>query len=186
VTGVICGIDPGINGGIAFLNIEGNSLWSDDLPTVVKIPGGKKWLDATAIGAMIQNFNPDVCVLEQVSSRPGQGLSSTFRFGMAYGICNGVLGALQVPIWLITPGKWKGDVGLPPPPPYLTDSEKASFRKSAALDLAKELFPAAVDDFARKRDHNRAEASLLSYWGMKNGIKDMHDVRGQRGDHSGH
>ena len=186
MSGVICGIDPGVNGGIAFLNVDGNSLWSDDLPVVQKIPGGKKWLDGAALGAMMQNFNPDACVLEQVSSRPCQGLSSTFRFGMAYGICVGVVEALQIPIWLITPGKWKIEVGLSAPPGYLTKSQQASYRKSAAIDLAKELFPAAVEDFARKRDHNRAEAALLAYWGMRNGIKDMHDVRRQRGGHLGH
>ena len=169
MSGVICGIDPGVNGGIAFLNVDGNSLWSDDLPVVQKIPGGKKWLDGAALGAMMQNFNPDACVLEQVSSR-----------------CVGVVEALQIPIWLITPGKWKIEVGLSAPPGYLTKSQQASYRKSAAIDLAKELFPAAVEDFARKRDHNRAEAALLAYWGMRNGIKDMHDVRRQRGGHLGH
>jgi hypothetical protein len=177
MSSVICGIDPGISGGIAFLNVEGNSIWSDDLPTTQVQGVGKKWLDATALGAMMQNFSPDACALERVSSRPGQGLSSTFRFGMAFGQCLGVLAALQVPIWFVTPGKWKRDVGLPAPPTYLTKSQAASYRKNAALDLAKEIFPASVDDFARKKDHNRAEAALLAYWGVRNGIRDMHDMR---------
>lgn len=179
MTGVICGIDPGIAGGIAFLNIAsagGQAMWSDDLPTYQENGVGKRWLDGTAIGAMIQNMNPDVAVVERVSSRPGQGLSSTFRFGMAFGVCIGCLTALQVPIHLITPGKWKIDVGLPAPPAYLTKSQAASFRKSAAIDLAKELYPEAVADWARVKDHNRAEAALLAHWGARNGIRELHSV----------
>jgi|TARA_Y100000296_G_C5140266_1_gene240583 crossover junction endodeoxyribonuclease RuvC len=175
MSGVICGIDPGISGGIAFLNTEGLAMWSDDLPTYSEIAGGKSWLDGTAIGAMIQNMNPDVAVVERVSSRPGQGLSSTFRFGMAFGVCVGCLTALQVPIHFITPGKWKVQIGLPAPPAYLTKSQAASFRKTVALDLARELYPSASADWEWVKDHNRAEAALLAHWGMKHGLGAIYD-----------
>jgi hypothetical protein len=180
MTGVICGIDPGISGGIAFLNLEGRSMWSDDLPTYQVHGVGKAWLDATALGAMIQNFNPDAVVIERVNSRPGQGLSSTFRFGMAFGICIGVVSALQVPITFVTPGKWKIAMGLEAPPAYLTPGQKASFRKKVAVDLAIELYPAAAADWARVKDHNKAEAALLAHWGMKHGLGAMQDVQRRR------
>jgi hypothetical protein len=181
----ICGIDPGIAGGIAFRQVlRGRAvMWSDDLPTTQPHGVGKAWLDATALGAMITNFNPDVAVIERVSSRPGQGLSSTFRFGMAFGICVGVVSALQVPVHYVTPGKWKIDVGLEAPPSYLTKGQAASFRKSVALDLARELYPASAADWARKKDHNRAEAALLAHWGERNGVGSLQDVR-RRGSHT--
>jgi hypothetical protein len=179
VTICVCGIDPGIAGGIAFRRvIDGKAvMWSDDLPTTQLHGVGKAWLDAMALGAMIANFGPDVAVIERVSSRPGQGLSSTFRFAMAFGICIGVVSALQVPIHYVTPGKWKIDVGLPPPPNYLTNSQKATYRKKVAVDLACELYPVSAPDWARRKDHNRAEAALLAHWGERNGVAGLQNVR---------
>jgi len=177
VTYCICGIDPGVAGGIAFRRvIDGKVvMWSDDLPTIRPQYGvGKAWLDATALGAMIENFSPDAAVIERVNSRPGQGLSSTFRFAMAYGICIGVVEALQVPIVYVTPRKWKIAVGLGAPPSHYSRSQAASYRKSIALDLARELYPDSVADWARKKDHNRAEAALLAHWGERNGVGAAH------------
>jgi hypothetical protein len=82
-----------------------------------------------------------------------------------------------VPIHYVTPGKWKIDVGLPAPPSYLPKSQAASFRKSVALDLARELYPESAAEWARRKDHNRAEAALLAHWGERNGIAGLQNVR---------
>jgi len=181
MTYCVCGIDPGIAGGIAFRRVVGGKavMLSDDLPITQPHGVGKAWLDATALAAIITNFNPDVAVIEMVSARPGQGLSSTFRFAMAFGICIGVVSALEVPIHYVTPGKWKTDVGLGAPPPSLSKNQAATFRKAAALDLARELYPDSAADWGRKKDHNRAEAALLAHWGERNGVGSLRDVQRQ-------
>jgi len=176
----ICGIDPGVSGGIAFRHVVAGKvvMWSDDLPITQPHGVGKAWLDATALGAIITKFGPDAAVIEKINSRPGQGLSSTFRFAMAFGICIGVVEALQVPIHYVSPRKWKADIGLPAPPSYLPAHQAATFRKNVALEVVRELYPASAADWKRKKDHNRAEAALLAHWGERNGVCNVQNVSG--------
>jgi crossover junction endodeoxyribonuclease RuvC len=75
-----------------------------------------------------------------------------FRFGASYGCIIGVLCALQIRVHLVSGGIWKKHFRL--------DSDK---EKSRALALR--LFPASSEHFSRKRDHHRAEASLLAVFG---------------------
>ena len=46
-------------------------------------------------------------VVEQVNAMPGQGVTSMFNFGQTFGAIKGVCAALQLPIYLIRPSKWK-------------------------------------------------------------------------------
>jgi hypothetical protein len=62
------------------------------------------------------------------------------------------LAALQIRTHLVAPAIWKKHFRLDP------DKEK-----SRALALR--LFAASPEHFSRKRDHNRAEASLLAVYG---------------------
>lgn len=175
----VCGIDPGIAGGIAFRWEAGTGpvMWTGDLP-VIRLHGvGPADLDGEALATLIQHYRPAVAVIEKVGSRPGQGLSSTFRFGTAYGLCIGVVGALKVPLFYVQPARWKADIGLPPPPSHLSKSRAATWRKASALDVARELYPDSAADWKRKRDHNRAEAALLAHWGHRNGLVQLHTVR---------
>ena len=92
-----------------------------------------------------------LATVELVNAMPGQGVSSTFRFGQATGAVAGVLGALAVPVRLVTPSKWKGALGLPAD-------------KEAARQRAIETWPHLAHRFARKMDHGRAEAALLALY----------------------
>jgi crossover junction endodeoxyribonuclease RuvC len=120
-------IDPGGSGAVAFL-FTGfpNTVASEDMPT--------------AAG--------DVDI-ERVGAMPKQGVSSTFKFGKAYGIAIGVVAALKIPVHFVTPAAWKRHFNL-------------SADKEASRARALQLWPARADLFARKRDHNRAEAALLA------------------------
>jgi crossover junction endodeoxyribonuclease RuvC len=95
---------------------------------------------------------PDVAIVERVASRPGQGVSSVFKFGASYGAVIGVLAALEVRTILVTPQTWKKHFRL--------DSDK---EKSRALALR--TFAKSPEHFARKRDHSRAESALLALYG---------------------
>jgi crossover junction endodeoxyribonuclease RuvC len=83
---------------------------------------------------------------------PGQGVSSTFKFGTAYGALLGVLGALEIRTVLVAPATWKKHFRL--------DSDK---EKSRALALR--TFAKSPEHFARKKDHGRGEAALLALYG---------------------
>ena len=50
--------------------------------------------------------------VELVSSMPGQGVASMFSFGHSAGVIQGVLGALEIPVVMVTPQTWKKRAGL--------------------------------------------------------------------------
>jgi crossover junction endodeoxyribonuclease RuvC len=144
---IIIGIDPGLSGAIAFTARFGAHV--EDMP----VAGGQ--VDAANLAQMIGLWKQDnelVAYVEQVAARPGQGVSSMFKFGMSYGAALAVLAACGVPVHLVTPGRWKKALGL--------SSDKELSRRRAI-----ELFPQLAGDLKRKKDDGRAEALLLAHYG---------------------
>src|SRR5262249_55246463 len=134
----ILGIDPGISGALAFFFPEyPERVAVEDMPVVA----GE--VDAVTLAKRITVMGPDVAVLERVNAMPGQGVSSTFKFGRSYGVIIGVIGAAAIPLHLVTPAKWKTHLRL-------------SADKEMARALALRLFPACGAQFQRKKDHGRA------------------------------
>jgi crossover junction endodeoxyribonuclease RuvC len=147
----IFGFDPGTcgAGGIYHPSIP-DKIGVEDMPLA-----GRD-VDGAALARIIRRYAPDLAVIEQVSSRPGQGVASTFRFGRAYGTLIGVITALEVPCLFVTPQKWKRHFNL-------------SSDKEEARAMAIRLWPSSTH-FERKKDHNRAEAALIARWGAANVI----------------
>ena len=143
----ILGVDPGLSGAVAFFFPSApDRVAPEDMPDVA----GE--VDAATLAARILQMGPDFVVVERVASMPKQGVASTFKFGASYGAVRGVLAALQIRTHLVAPAVWKKHFRL--------DSDKEKARA-----LALRLFAAAPEHFARKRDHDRAEASLLALFG---------------------
>ena len=114
---------------------------------------------------------PDVCVIERVSAMPRQGVSSTFKFGTAYGIQRAVPAALGWPVEHVTPQHWKRAMRL--------SADKDESRRRAI-----ELWPTVADRFARKRDDGRAEAALIARWRAEQLLPDAHGITHHHpGDH---
>lgn len=140
----ILAVDPGITGGLAFyFTAAPNMIAAEDIPTAGDM------VDGASLGRRIRLMAPDVAVIERVSAMPKQGVSSTFRFGQAYGIAIGVISGLSIPLHYVTPGKWKRHFALG------ADKEESRAR-------ALQLFPERSEAFSRKKDHGRAEAALLA------------------------
>jgi hypothetical protein len=151
VTGPRCilGIDPGISGAIAFFFPDHpERVACEDVP----IAAGN--IDAVTLAARIAIMAPDVVIIEQVGAMPGQGVSSMFKFGRAFGTVIGVVGALQLPLHMVAPSRWKSHFRL-------------SADKEMARALALRTFPACGFQFSRKKDHGRAEAALLARYGAE-------------------
>jgi len=144
----VLGIDPGITGGIAFVNASGVRAF--DIPVV-----GKD-VDVNALAVLIAEACPSFAIIERAGSMPGQGVASTFKYGVAYGALRAVVAVLRVPYRLVTPGSWKAHFKL--------DRDK---EKSRALAI--QLWPGA-NCFSRKMDHGRAEAALIARYGVETGL----------------
>jgi crossover junction endodeoxyribonuclease RuvC len=142
----ICGIDPGISGALAFYFPKApDRVLAEDVPVAGENISGALLYDR------LQQLQPDVAIIELVSAMPGQGVSSTFKFGRAFGTAVGVIQAAGVPLHFVSPAKWKRHFGLPAD-------------KEAAREYALRMFPQTSEHFARKRDHGRAEAALIALY----------------------
>lgn len=146
----VIGIDPGFSGALAFY--DGKLQNAVDMPCHGE--GTKRGIDCARLAELIREFDPQAVFLERVHAMPGQGVASMFRFGESFGAVRGVVGALQITIYLITPQKWKKALGLPK-------------EKEAARRKATEMFPKQAAIFARKMDGGRAEAALLAWYGSR-------------------
>jgi crossover junction endodeoxyribonuclease RuvC len=161
---MIFGIDPGYTGAIAALPSSGQLLAVIDMPLIKGHGYVKDEIDELAIIRFLKDHGmfsrlPHVFI-EKVHSMPGQGVSSTFRFGVSYGIVRAAAAGLELPVHLISPQAWHAAVGLPKSPDKV--SGKALARQKAA-----QLFPSFASQFSRVRDGGRAEAALLALAGQK-------------------
>lgn len=140
----VIGVDPGMSGAIAFVD-HGKLLEVADMPAV----GGD--ISGPLLHQMVRMCPVEWGAVEKVHSMPAQGVATTFKFGMAYGMARMAVGSLLVPMEEPTPNVWKKSFNLD------ADKEKARL-------LALKLFPDKSVLFKNKKDHGRAEAALIALW----------------------
>ena len=150
---IVCGIDPGITGALAVVN-EDHDCETVEMPTAGV--GKHRAVDGAGIARFMAERDVEFAIVELVHSMPRQGVASTFKFGTAYGTVLGTLHACCMPYRLVTPAKWKKDMML-------------SSDKRLSLEMATRRLPRAALQFARVKDHGRAEAALLALWWLENG-----------------
>jgi crossover junction endodeoxyribonuclease RuvC len=152
----ILGIDVGLSGALALYRNDGTWLLFD-MPIVGD--GSRHELDGPAICLWLRQQQPEHAFVEYAAARPHQGVSSMFRYGACYGATKMALSACYIPYTIVTPAKWKPAVGIP-----------AGSDKEASRLRALQLFPELADQLARKKDHARADAMLLCWFGLKAGV----------------
>jgi len=148
------GIDPGASGAIVFLDGGKPIEWM--LMPTLKV-GSATRVNAAALASL---FNPELYMydayLEQVGAMPGQGVSGMFNFGHSCGTVSGVLGALRIPVTMVTPRAWKKRAGL------------MGQDKDAARTRAVQLWPEWRDLDKKGNGQALADAALIGlYGGMK-------------------
>ena len=140
------GVDPGFSGAWGIVDHNGQYVSCGDMLN------NKHHIDTRLVHAEIAQAldrQDAEFVIEFVHAMPRQGVSSTFKFGMAYGAAISILQRFSKSFHVIAPRIWKGDMNL--------DSDK-----DKSLELARELWPNAP--LSRKKDNGRAEALLLAEW----------------------
>jgi len=160
----ILGVDPGLTGCISvidYTDFKPKIVALIDVPTYQtatksRRSGFLKHLDIYKLHHDLKPFKRLVAlaIVEEPGSMPGQGLSSTFRFGAVCGQIQGILAASDIAMQLVVPAVWKLALGL----------EK---KKMAAIERVKLEFPESVGCFKRVKDHDRAESVLIATYGLK-------------------
>ena len=153
----ILGIDPGITGAIYFNTVEGKIVV--DMPIMAKTSGKGNQINPYELTSLLMQPPIDrltgikAAYLESVHAMPGQGVSSVFSFGKSVGTIEGVLAALNIPLVMVTPQRWKKNAKL------------IGKDKDAARTLAIQLYPELSDRLSRKKDIGRADAILIAEFG---------------------
>lgn len=161
----ILSADPGLSGALAFRDTTTGALEVIDMPVRVlsvkrvRVKKGKhkgKMRDkerravcGRSIADFVERVQPDFAIVEQVASRPKQGVVSVFSFGEAYGSVVAAIEAMNVTVHRVSPTVWKrraGLIGLP---------------KSASLTLARKKWKKATSVLKLKKHEGRAEALLI-------------------------
>lgn len=146
------GVDPGLHGAIAILDQAGELVSVTDLPVIRDL--SLAWIDGGSLQSIILDAlrgRPARAIVERVSSMPGQGVASSFLFGVGLGSVLSVLQALHIPLEFVTAAVWKRSYGL-------------GKDKHASLHKARLLYPTAELHLA-KHD-GRAESLLVARYAL--------------------
>lgn len=153
---IFVGIDPGLSGAIARLDSASGDVRIEDVPTFeIKRNGkAKREIDYHSLARILDDMTKEPgtrIVIEGVGAMPGQGVSSVFAFGKAFGVLIGVAASTFCPIEFVSPAKWKREMGV-------TASKDGSRAKASML------FPRYSELWRRAKDDGRAEALLIAAW----------------------
>ena len=144
---ITIGVDPGANGGIAWITSDGKAC-------VEKMPDTLQdlWELVESIGFEAPDFTPYQikAYLEAVSSSPQMGVVSSFSFGRGYGNLEMALTAAGIPFERVRPQVWQKALGC------MTKGDKNVSKRKA-----QELFP------SMKVTHATADALLIAHYGTK-------------------
>jgi crossover junction endodeoxyribonuclease RuvC len=148
------GIDPGIHGALAYITITTDGprvVDAIDLPTIGA--KAKERVNVHAMQEWILQHGPSHAFIERGQAMPRQGASSGYKFGRAVGAIEATVALCNIPLEIVEPSVWKRALKL------------RGKDKEGARQRALELFPHAQHLLARKKDHQRAEAMLIAYFG---------------------
>ncbi len=137
---IIIGIDPGVNGGIAWI--------TDGKACVEKMPDTLQ--DLWELLQSIKTNGPCYAIIEQVHSSPQMGVKSAFTFGQGFGNLEMALTAAGIPFERVRPQVWQKALGC------LTKGDKNVSKRKA-----QELFPSI------KITHAIADSLLIAEYGRR-------------------
>jgi hypothetical protein len=149
---IVIGIDPGLNGGIAFLDIDKLVLSAIRTPVFRPSKKFKRKTTTYDIETLVSLFDISIttvhcAILEKVNTMPGQGIASNGKLMYGYGLMHGLIAKFNHK--LLLPRVWKKKMGL--------SSDKELSRK-----LASEVFPLCAQLWHTKNRDGVAEAALLA------------------------
>jgi hypothetical protein len=145
---LICGIDPGKTGGVAFVSLQGSDAEVFDMPALPDLVSILKERQSSILRVFIEK--------QQVFK--GQGIVSSGNLMKHYGEILGVLTALSIPFEEIPPKRWQAVIHGGK---HSKKSRKE--KKQASIQKAKQMFP----ELEIGKKDGRAEALLIAEYGRR-------------------
>lgn len=157
MAGIIVGIDPGVSGALVAVSAGGH-VEAHDTPTIEI--NGKRHVSPSGVRDILARIDADgieMIVLEHVQGVQGTGATSAFSFGRSFGLMEGVVAGMTLPLTLVRPQLWTKALNV--------SRDKGAHRRAAA-----NLWPRYAGLFARAKDDGRADAALLAHWYLARGV----------------
>ncbi len=167
---LIAGVDPGLDGAIAFLDTAPRRIVAMIGMPALKLgkgKGTKREIQARTLVVLVQEaladrYPADVHMfLERVSSSPQMGSVSAFQFGRWYGYPEMIAACFGWPIEYVTPTKWKKTLNVP------AEKDDARARASQLMPMDADLWTPKRNVFDSKQASGRAEAALIAAYGAQ-------------------
>ena len=153
---IIIGIDPGVTGAYAVHN-GGSLSFVEDLPVL----NGR--IDGGSLADLLAAYDPEITTvyLEDTHAMPKNGSIASYSLGLNTGVIIGVVQSLRHPLVRVRPHAWKQKMGV------------TKIDKNGIRGIVRELYPAHAERFKRVMDHNRAEAVLISRYGVAHQLQEV-------------
>jgi len=146
------GIDPGKAGAAALL-----------APDVIHL---HDWKDAAAAGQKLAEWNAQFelrVAIEKVTSMKTDNHAFAFRFGVNYGIWQGICAALGIEPALVHFSTWQSKV-LP------GWNKKGVDNKKTAMEVVRRIYPATKTAIYMQKHNGRADALLIATFARGRGL----------------
>jgi crossover junction endodeoxyribonuclease RuvC len=165
---IFVGIDPGLTGGIAFIDPNDREVALFKIP-LIKDKGHKSTISLSRLRTILTSPPKYYTIahistfyyIERVHAMPGQGVTSMFRFGEVFGILEGIVSGLGFSPFFVSPQEWKGFFNL-------LGQDKNESIKKASIYL--DSFKAKEENkklLKKKTNHGIAEAFLIAYYALQ-------------------
>lgn len=155
---IFCGIDPGLKGGIAFLESSLNRL------TTYPMPLREDGIDAYKIVVLLHNWKPAKLTIEdQFASKFGKmGVRSLLVMGQNWGKIVGAAQALKIETEIVLPNVWQAKMC----PKKLFPFKDSKERAHAAAKMFAPAGHSFIPEGSRTFHDGMTDAALLAYYGF--------------------
>jgi crossover junction endodeoxyribonuclease RuvC len=103
----ILGIDPGLDGALVVLDGRTLRVLAQTLTRELCADGYVPELMDARVSELCSEHAVTTAVIERVSARPGEGVVSSFRFGVGWGLWRGIIAGRCSRVLEPTPQRWQ-------------------------------------------------------------------------------
>lgn len=168
----IIGIDPGSKGFVTYMPENGTMEF-------YAIPDGDMRDLYSFLKYCKERSDEIIAIKEDVHALLNSSAKSTFSFGYANGMIEGMLIALEIPYVLIQPKKWQSGIWINQDKEYVTKkNDKGELRRSVdtkhtSYNAARRLFP-QIDlrrtPKCKNFDDNKTDSLLIAEYARRNNL----------------